>query len=76
MPQLIIYLDEQTEERLKKYVQQEGVSQDQWIADLIRKKLASEWPEEIARLAGSWKEFPTLEEIRADLADDVTRETM
>jgi len=41
-----------------------GVSKSKWIADWIKQKTASAWPEHISGLAGAWKDFPTAEEIR------------
>ena len=73
MSQVTIYLDEQTEERMDRAVKEAGVSRSRWVADLIREKTASEWPESIRRLAGSWKDFPEAEEIREGLGDDVPR---
>ncbi|MCK4378356.1 MAG: hypothetical protein KAW01_03385 [Deltaproteobacteria bacterium] len=45
------------------------------MANIIREKIATEWPADVADLAGSWRDdFPTLEEIRSISAVDSTRE--
>ena len=46
------------------------------VADLIRKKIAREWPESVVRLAGAWKDFPTLDEIRQGQPEDIPRESL
>jgi len=43
---------------------------------LIKAKVASEWPESIARLAGAWKDLSLAEEGRANLGQDVEREAL
>jgi hypothetical protein len=35
-----------------------------------------EWPEYVRELAGSWEDFPTLEEIRRTKQQDATREVL
>lgn len=75
MPQVTIYLDKETEQKMRAYVKAKGISQSRWIASLIREKLQSEWPEYVAALAGAWRDFPALEEIRSGTAEDLSRET-
>jgi hypothetical protein len=74
MGRVTLYLDEQTEAKVRSAAKAAGVSQSRWVADLIREKTATRWPESIARLAGAWADFPTAEEIRAGLGEDVARE--
>ena len=76
MAQVTIYLDKDTEERLRKYTRSKDISQSQWIAGLIREKLQSEWPQEVIDLAGAWKDFPLQEEIRAGMGQDLDREQL
>jgi hypothetical protein len=76
MSQLTLYLDAETEEKLKAAAKAAGVSQSRWVADLIREKTATRWPESVARLAGAWTDFPTAEEIRAGLGEDLPREAL
>lgn len=71
MGQITIYLDDELEARLKATAAHENVSRSRWIASLIRERLRDEWPEEVRALAGSWKDFPDLSELRADLGTDV-----
>lgn len=67
MGQVTLYLDTETEARIKAAAKAAGVSQSRWVADLIREKTATEWPAWVADLAGAWPDLPSLEEIRADL---------
>jgi hypothetical protein len=53
-----------------------GVSQSRWLAELIREKTSVEWPSSVAALAGAWADFPTAEEMRQGLGEDVPRETI
>jgi hypothetical protein len=40
---------------------------------IIKEKMTTEWPESIARLAGSWKDLSLAQEDRANLGQDVER---
>ena len=74
MAQVTIYLDKETEEKMLAYTKSKAISQSQWIASLIRERLRTEWPEEVIALAGAWKDFPLVEDIRAGMGEDVKRE--
>ncbi|MCP5097307.1 MAG: CopG family transcriptional regulator [Chloroflexi bacterium] len=74
MAQITIYLDKELEEQMRAYAKSLHISQSKWIAGLIREKLQSEWPASIHELAGAWKTFPSAEDIRAELGQDVERE--
>lgn len=75
MAQVTIYLDEQTEKRMDRSAKEAGLSRSRWVANLIRERTATEWPESFRRLAGTWKDFPEVEEIREGLGEDVPRES-
>ncbi len=76
MSQLTLYLDADTETRMRQAAREAGVSLSRWVAALIREKTSAEWPQSIVRLAGSWTDFPTREEIHADLGEDLPREAL
>ena len=76
MAQVTIYLDKETDEKMRAYTKSKQISQSQWIAGLIREKLRTEWPSDVVALSGAWKDFPSLEEIRQDMGQDVRRETI
>jgi len=74
MGQVTIYIDPETEKRMNHMIKNTGIPKSKWIADLIRQKIALEWPESVIDMAGSWKDFPSTEEIREGLGHDVERE--
>lgn len=74
MGQVTLYLDSDTEARMKEAATAAGVSQSRWLADLIREKTAKEWPPSVAALAGAWSDMPTAGELRQDFGEDVPRE--
>ncbi|EFI33182.1 conserved hypothetical protein [Desulfonatronospira thiodismutans ASO3-1] len=76
MGQMTIYLDPETEQKLKAFLEGSNISKSKWIASLIREQTSREWPEKIKRLAGAWNDFPEAEELRKDLAPDFFREPL
>ncbi len=76
MGQVTIYLDAETEGRLNAIIKASKSSKSKWIADLIKEKAATSWPESIEALAGAWKDLPNAEEIRKTLGQDVAREPL
>ncbi len=76
MAQVTIYLDKDTEEKMRKYTKLKDISQSQWIANLIREKLLDVWPDEVVALAGAWEDFPSQEALRAEIEPDLERETL
>ncbi len=76
MGQVTLYLDSQTEKRMKAAAGAAGVSNSRWVVELIREKTSDEWPQSIVELAGAWPEMPSLEEIRSTEGEDVPRELL
>lgn len=74
MSQLTLYLEPELEHHIKTAAARAGKSLSRWVGDLIREKLASDRPDRLAKLAGSWPDAPTVEEIRADEVPDLPRE--
>ncbi|MBN2706317.1 MAG: CopG family transcriptional regulator [Deltaproteobacteria bacterium] len=75
MGQVTIYIDNSIETRMKEAAKSSHLSVSKWVAKIIEEKIATEWPQDIIKLAGSWKDdFPTLEELRSSLAQDSPRE--
>jgi hypothetical protein len=73
MAQVTLYIDDATQQRLREAAARRKVSQSQFVAELIRKATASEWPPEVLALAGSIPDFPLAEALRADLPPDLPR---
>lgn len=76
MGQVTIYIDPDTEKRLNTIIKMTGMSKSKWIANLIKEKSLQEWPEGIIQMAGTWNDFPTLDEIRQSAGKDSVREEM
>lgn len=76
MPQITLYLDEDTDRKMRRAARAAGVSRSAWAADAIRRKLGEVWPEAFLQLAGAWGDLPTAEETRARLGPDGPREDL
>lgn len=76
MPQVTIYLDKDTQKRVKKAARAEGVSLSKWITASLREKTESTWPKAFLELAGAFPDFPTLEELRRYGRSDAKREVL
>ena len=56
--------------------EQRKVSQSQFVADLIRRATAAEWPADVLATFGAFPDFPSAEELQANregLPDDPPR---
>ena len=76
MGQVTIYIDSETEKVLNQIVKNQGVSKSRWISDLIREKATASWPEHIKSLAGTWRNFPRAEDLRANIGEDTERKPL
>jgi hypothetical protein len=76
MGQVTIYLDNEIEIKMTAAAKASQQSKSKWIAGLIQEKVSDEWPESITALAGAWKEFPSIDELRATPGQDVNREKL
>ena len=75
MPQLTLYLDEETHTRMKQRAREAGVSQSRWVGDLIRQTTRVDWPDLVREISGSWPDAPTAEDLRTSVPD-VEREDL
>jgi len=69
MSQITLYLDDATQALVDQAAQANGVSKSRWVADLIRKHAANEWPATCLALAGLFPDFPLTEVHPAQPAD-------
>jgi len=77
MGQVTIYLENEIENKMKHAAKSSQISVSKWIANIIKEKISTEWPQNVVNLAGSWKdEFPSLQEIRSTEVIDSNRETL
>ena len=74
VPQVTIYLDEDTERRVKSAARSAGMPLSRWVASIVREKTETAWPQAVLDLAGAWPDFPTVEELRQSQPPDVPRE--
>ncbi len=76
MAQVTIYLDDDLLARTRAAAEAAGLSVSAWMARLVRDRTRSEWPDDVAALAGAWRDLPTAEELRATQAQDAPREEL
>lgn len=77
MGQVTIYVDNNIERQMKDAAKSSHLSVSKWVSKIIKNSIATEWPQEVSNLAGSWEDgFPSLEEIRAAEVSDCKREKM
>ena len=69
MTQLAIYIEDRLSEKLEKAVKTSGKSKSKWIADVIKKELDDQWPEDFFNLAGSWKDAKDPDEIIKEIRE-------
>lgn len=74
MGQVTIYLEDDIEHKMIKAAESAHLSKSKWIAKVIQEKVANEWPQSVVNLAGTWDDFPNIEDIRGDLGKDTKRE--
>lgn len=73
MGQVTIYLDDETEKRVRDAAESKGVSVSKWIAQRLRKDARTEWPTSVRELAGAWPDLPSSEQIRSHSTKDAKR---
>ncbi|MFA9462238.1 CopG family transcriptional regulator [Thiohalorhabdus methylotrophus] len=76
MGQVTIYLDDETEKRLRKAAESAGVPVSRWIGRLIQEETRTQWPESVRKLAGIWPDFPEAGELRKEQGTDTPREAL
>lgn len=64
MRRVTIHLNDNIEKKMNAAAQSSQLSVGEWIAQLIKEQVDNEWPASVIQMAGSWDDFPTLEEIR------------
>jgi hypothetical protein len=72
--QITLYIDDTTQARLREAAARRGVSQSQFVSELIRRAIDERWPEEVMALAGSVHDFPDASSLRSGAAADSPRQ--
>ena len=73
MSQITLYLDDATQALVEKAAQANGLSKSRWVAEIIRKYAAHEWPQDCLALAGRFADFPLREQNQSAVPADVPR---
>lgn len=58
-------MDDETMERVRVAARAAGVSMSAWLNQLVWERTRTEWPREVAALAGAWPDLPSAEGLRA-----------
>ncbi len=74
MGQVTIYLEDEIEHKMVQAAESAQLSKSKWIAKVIQEKVANEWPQSVVNLAGTWEDFPDIEDIRVNKGKDSKRE--
>lgn len=76
MGQVTIYLEDSIEQKMNEAAKSAHLSKSKWIAQVIREKIVTEWPQSVTDMAGSWSDFPDIDELRHPEAKDADREEL
>lgn len=58
MSQITLYLDDATQALVEQAALADGMSKSRWVAEIIRKHTAHQWPQDCLALAGRFADFP------------------
>jgi hypothetical protein len=76
MPQVTLYLDDETDAKARAAAAAAGVSYSRWVSDLVRAKTLDEWPANVRALMGKIPAFPDVAELRGNQGVDAHRESL
>lgn len=76
MGQITIYVPPELEAKINQAAKSAHLSKSKWVSAAITQSLTNEWSVAVKNAAGSWDDFPAIEEIRAHQSADVKRESM
>jgi hypothetical protein len=74
--QVTLYMDDETLGRMRAAAEAAGLSMSAWLSNLVRERTRTEWPRQVAQLAGAWRDLPTAEELRSVQPAEVRREEL
>lgn len=74
MAQVTINIDPTLETQIKDMADSLNLSISKFILSVLEEKVNSKWNPNIKQLSGSWSNFPTIDEIRENKAEDIKRE--
>jgi hypothetical protein len=76
MAQVTLYMDDDTLTRVRAAADAAGLSLSAWVAQVVRDRTRTEWPRDVADLAGAWRDLSTAEQLRATSPADLPREDL
>jgi len=76
MGQVTIYLDANSEARLRKAAAKAGVPLSRWVSKLVQEKTRTDWPESVRRLAGAWRKDTRIAALGKTRGKDIPRESL
>ena len=78
MSQITLTLDEEVSEIINKMASAENITPDLWLSQFVERQVKKhqDWSPEVKALAGSWADFPSLDEIRGAQGEDAERESL
>lgn len=65
MPQITLYVDEETRKMIERAAESSGLSQSRWVVEVIHRQVSGVWPLSFLELAGRFPDFPLREEANA-----------
>ena len=71
-----LYLDDESEKRLRTAAKKAGMPVSRWVVSLVQEKTRAMWPDSVRKLAGAWQDFPDLKTIRKTEGKDTAREPL
>ena len=74
MAQITIYINNDLESKVKEIAASQDTSISKYISTVLERNISNNWNPKIKNLAGSWSDFPTIEEIRSNDTQDARRE--
>jgi hypothetical protein len=74
MAQITIYINNDLESKIKEIAASQETSISKYISTVIERNINNNWNPKIKNLAGSWSDFPSIEEIRNNNNLDAQRE--
>lgn len=78
MQQITLTLDEEVQALIYEMADAENLPPNLWLSQFVARQVRQnqDWSPEVKALAGSWADFPSLDEIRATEGDDAERESL
>ncbi|WP_435979977.1 hypothetical protein [Psychrobacter sp. DM4] len=78
MSQITLTLDEEVEAIVYQMANSENIAPDLWLSQFVKRQVKQHqgWSPEVKALAGSWADFPSLDEIHDTQGNDAERESL